>query len=545
MSARVPEYFGANPALRAIIDQARTAEREANRPLARRHYEAALCELRQQTHSPLAAALFRWIGRTYVDDSDLDAASNCFETARLIAYANEDALGVANALNCMAVVAVKRGRLEEAKELYRDALAGARDTDRALSAMIEQNLGTIANIQGDLRQALIHYRRALAGYRALGIRESVGPVLNNIGMLYTDLRRWRKAERTFAEALELMRALGDVRNQIMVNVNLAELRTAQGDYHLAREACDSAFELAGQVGDRRAPGEIHKHYGVIFRETGKHTLAEDHLARAADIARQNSDVLLTAEIAREQGELFRRQGRHRDTLRALNRAHQLFSELRARRDVADVDRRVAELEASFLDIVRQWGKSIEEKDRYTQGHCERVTELACRLAREVRFLDERTIIWFRMGALLHDVGKVVVPLEILNKPGALTPAEREVMARHPVAGEELLADIEFPWDIRPMVRHHHERWDGSGYPEGLAGEAIPLAARILCIADVYDALTTTRSYRAAYSPSVALEIMEAESGHTFDPALFPVFQERVAAELREADERARHLRIVA
>jgi HD-GYP domain-containing protein (c-di-GMP phosphodiesterase class II) len=130
-----------------------------------------------------------------------------------------------------------------------------------------------------------------------------------------------------------------------------------------------------------------------------------------------------------------------------------------------------------------------------------------------------------MGALLHDVGKIAVPPEILNKPGPLTPEERAIMERHPDAGVELIDDIEFPWDVRPMVRHHHEAWNGTGYPGRLAGEEIPLSARILCVADVYDALATDRPYRKAFSHARTMDIMQSDAGRIFDPALFTVFRE--------------------
>jgi HD-GYP domain-containing protein (c-di-GMP phosphodiesterase class II) len=129
-----------------------------------------------------------------------------------------------------------------------------------------------------------------------------------------------------------------------------------------------------------------------------------------------------------------------------------------------------------------------------------------------------------MGALLHDVGKVSVPMEILNKAGKLDDAEWAIMARHPVTGVELLEDVEFPWDVRPMILHHHERFDGSGYPHKLRGDAIPFAARILTVADVWDALTTSRSYRPAFDTTKAFRIMQEESGKTFDPDLLPVFE---------------------
>jgi putative nucleotidyltransferase with HDIG domain len=275
------------------------------------------------------------------------------------------------------------------------------------------------------------------------------------------------------------------------------------------------------VGDDRALAEIDKHRGVVARERGDLAEAETRFASAREVAESRQDLLLAAEIAREQAELAWIQRRSQETLQHLNRAHRLFTQLRAGRSLADIDGRMARLETSFLDIVRRWSESIESADLYTRGHCDRVAEYACALAAESGF-DERTLFWFRMGAILHDVGKIVVPVEVLNKPGALTPDEREIIERHPVAGVEILADIDFPWDILPMVRHHHERWSGGGYPDALAGPAIPLSARILCVADVYDALTSARPYRAAYSHARAIEVMRSMAG-TFDPELFDRF----------------------
>jgi putative nucleotidyltransferase with HDIG domain len=262
---------------------------------------------------------------------------------------------------------------------------------------------------------------------------------------------------------------------------------------------------------------------VIARATGDWRTAAHNLARAARIAAERGDLLQGAETAREQARLHWALHEHRETLQALNRAHRLFSRLQARRDLAEVDGQLAGLESMFLNIVAHWGQSIESADHYTRGHCERVASYACALA-EAAGVEDEVLLWFRMGALLHDVGKIVVPPEILNKPAALTPDERAVIERHPDAGVELISDIEFPWDIRPMVSHHHEAWDGSGYPAGLAGEAIPLAARILCVADVYDALASDRPYRPAFPHERTLAIMSAEAGTRLDPALFDLFR---------------------
>jgi putative nucleotidyltransferase with HDIG domain len=140
-------------------------------------------------------------------------------------------------------------------------------------------------------------------------------------------------------------------------------------------------------------------------------------------------------------------------------------------------------------------------------------------------LDAQSLFWFRIGALLHDVGKLSIPAEVLNKPGKLTDEEWQLIRGHPAAGVEMLRDVEFPWDITPIVRSHHERWDGRGYPDGLRGESIPLVARILCVADVYDALTSVRSYKRRLSHDETLELLRKDSGTAFDPQVFAWFED--------------------
>jgi len=323
-------------------------------------------------------------------------------------------------------------------------------------------------------------------------------------------------------ALREAERLGDAAGRAKIEGNRIEVLIARKRWGEARVACMQARRLAVSTGDTETVGEVSKHLGVIARETGDWTAAERNLARAARIAGERGDLLLGAETAREQARLHWTRHEHRETLQALNRALGLFSRLQARRDLAEVAGQLGELESTFVNIVAAWGASIESADRYTQGHCERVASYACALA-ESAGVEPGVLLWFRMGALLHDVGKIVVPPEILNKPGMLTPDERAVIERHPDAGVELIGDIEFPWDIRPMVRHHHEAWNGSGYPLGLAGEEIPLAARILCVADVYDALASDRPYRRGYTHERTLAIMSEEAGTRLDPRLFELF----------------------
>jgi diguanylate cyclase (GGDEF)-like protein/putative nucleotidyltransferase with HDIG domain len=519
--------------VQATIEEGQLAERNARHTDARLCYETALRSLRTPEQAELAAPLLRWIGRTFAAEGDLCTAEDCLQASLAVAEARGELANVAHAVNLQGIVHFYRGDLEEAVRAYRSAHMTAEQAgELKLVAMLDLNLGVIANTRGDLSSALAHYEACLTGYRAVGMEENAIEVLNNMGMLYTDMQRWEHAEQAFEEALRLCERVGDLKIRIMVEVNRVELRIEQRNFEAARLACDSAFELATRTGHTRALGELHKHYGVIYRDTDHLYLADAHLGHAARIAEEHDNLLLAAETAREQAELYWRLKRNRETLQCLNRAHRAFFQLRARRDLAATDRRIDDFESFFLAIVREWGESIESADQYTQGHCERVADFACALARATG-MDEKTLFWFRMGALLHDVGKIVVPPEVLNKPGRLDPEERAIIERHPDAGVELLAGIEFPWDVRPMVRYHHERWEGGGYPTGIAGEEIPPAARILCIADVYDALTSDRPYRAGFAHEKAIDIMENGMRGHFDPALFEVFK-RIAMEAAHA-----------
>ena len=523
---------GVPEAVRELIAQARAAELETRRGRARSLYEAALRTLDRLEHPTLASEILRLIGRTHYQGRNLMAAMDCFEAALAVAEAHDDVLGQAQAVNGKGIVEQMRGDLQGAADHFTWSLERALAVgDESLAAMIHQNLGVISNIQGDFAEALRQYRFSKEAYDALGEDDWVGPILNNIGRLHADLGEWDDAETALLEAGRRCERSGDIDNQVLSHVNSARMWISRKDFERARESCDQACRLSRDVSGGRWTGEILKHYGAIYQSTGRLELALDSLAQARAVADSEKDTLLAAETARELADVYRKQGRNQDTLKALNESLRLFSDFNAKHNLADVRERVTLLEHRFLDVVRTWGDSIESKDHYTQGHCERVAAYACALA-SASGMDSERLRWFRMGALLHDVGKIVVPSSILNKPGRLTAEEWAIMKRHPQAGVHLLREIEFPWDIRPMVRHHHEHWDGGGYPDGLAGDDIPLSARILCLADVFDALTSSRSYRGGLTPGHALSVMHQDCGRIFDPALFELFEGLHAPALR-------------
>ncbi|HXT14680.1 MAG TPA: HD domain-containing phosphohydrolase [Gemmatimonadaceae bacterium] len=517
------DHASLGPAVATLLDEGQNADRAGRREMARRRYEGALYLLRVE-RPDAAATIMRRIARTYLDEGALDVAVDCLTAALGVSEAANDLSGVAHALNFLAVTSSQRGEFDQAESYAERALHFAREAaDLPLQAIIDQNLGVSASMRGDFTLALIHFEACLSSLRAADMREYMGDALNNMGLVYTQLGRLDEAHSSYDEAVTFYAAAGETPRRLLTLINSAELWIARREYDRAVAVCVNVLVEADATGDQRANGEANRHLGVVARVRGELEESERRLYSAYDNAMQREDLLLAAETAREQASLYELMGKNRETLQSLLRSHKLFTKLRAQHNLADLQRRVARLENSFYELVGRWAQSIESKDAYTLGHCERVADYACALARDVGF-DDITLFWFRIGALLHDVGKIAVPSEILNKPGRLTPEEREAMELHAAAGANMLGDIDFPWDVIPMVRGHHERWDGTGYPDRLAGEDIHLSARITCIADVFDALTTDRPYRAGFTREQALAMMAADSGKLFDPELFARFE---------------------
>jgi putative two-component system response regulator len=173
------------------------------------------------------------------------------------------------------------------------------------------------------------------------------------------------------------------------------------------------------------------------------------------------------------------------------------------------------------------GRTVEAKDPYTQGHCERLAVYSVALGR-VLCLPPDELTALDLGGALHDLGKIGIPDAILLKPSGLTEAEWAIMREHPVIGERICLPLRSLRRVLPIIRHHHERWDGGGYPDGLAGKAIPITARILQVADIFDALTTERPYKPALSQAAALAALRDEVARGWrDPAVVEAFIELV------------------
>jgi diguanylate cyclase (GGDEF)-like protein/putative nucleotidyltransferase with HDIG domain len=205
------------------------------------------------------------------------------------------------------------------------------------------------------------------------------------------------------------------------------------------------------------------------------------------------------------------------------RSYRLYlGRLEAEKERVEVEKRhVEEIASLNMRTIEALALAIEAKDHTTHTHLQRVRTYAVAVARELG-LPEGEIEALRAAALLHDIGKLAVPEQIINKPGRLTPEEFEKMKVHPLVGAEILDRVAFPYPVAPIVRSHHERWDGTGYPEGLAGEKIPIGARILAAVDCLDALASHRQYRPALPLGEAMAKVEEKSGTWFDPQVVQI-----------------------
>lgn len=520
--------------LEAVISAARRAELAGEWNEAERSYSEALRRIQGGEQPERGPALLRWLGRVHFERGEYEQAAIAFESSLVAAQRLNLRKECASALNAMAVVAQFRGTMDVAAALYERAgiIAEEVAADR-LSAMIDMNLGTLASVRGDMGTSLMRYQSAHGRFRKLDDARGAGQVLNNIAILHSEVGEWAAAELSFNAAAQLAERERDHATMGKIECGRADLFLKRQQFERARECCERAFRIFSRLGSDSGLGAVHRYYGILYRETGKPQMAHVHFSLALKLARTCESMLLEAETESEQAKLYLNERQHRQALRSLNHAHKLYMELDARREILDLRRRLDCMQDVYLQALQMWNDDAPQAERGPRRG-RRVAEYALKLADA---LDYRGTDWLKIGAYMHDIGNSGLPKHVLEKPGPLTAEEWQLVQQHTLLGSELVNELEFPIEVRPMIRNHHEHFDGTGYPDGLRGDEIPVAARILCIADKFDALTTDRSYRPAFSTEQALHVMQSEAGRVFDPRMFEVFkrliQPQQAAEMEE------------
>ncbi len=281
--------------------------------------------------------------------------------------------------------------------------------------------------------------------------------------------------------------------------------------------------LASAVPTAVVAGLVARRYGAVDAATAAALAGSIALAVVLSALVARSVTRPLAEVVRGALEIARGRFGREVSVHARNEIGDLaYAFNHMSRELAAYDgenrRLIAALERGYLDTIRSLAAAVDAKDPYTRGHAERVAALSVEIGRELALAPD-ALQALEYAGILHDIGKIGIPDSILAKRGSLSPEEMKLVRDHPRIGAEIVAGVEFLRDAVPAIRSHHERWDGAGYPDRLAGEAIPLIARILNIADTWDACTSRRPYQEPIPSAGVVAILEGLKGAQTDPAV--------------------------
>lgn len=352
-------------------------------------------------------------------------------------------------------------------------------------------------------------------------RELIQDLLKNIGSVITSEE---KVESFFDLIIESMIKALEAESGALIL--LAEEEKEKFFYHVA--ACGKEREKILALASQRSPS-------LMWMSQEKRSLVINRTSEVSGPPQDSGELAYRSLVCIP----LRFQNKNQGCILVLNKRNEqpftsedtlLLEHVASQIAVAaENSRLMADAERSYVETIAALAVAVEERDPYTRGHLDRVADYAVRIAKAMN-MKEQDIQTLKDGAFLHDVGKIAIQDKILLKPEKFTPEERKIMESHPEKGEKIIAPLHSFKDLREIVRHHQEWYDGSGYPDKIKGDQISLSARILTVVDVYDALTTTRPYRQALPREEALKIMAKEAGTHFDPAVLKVFSEIIPQE---------------
>ena len=453
------------------------------------------------------------LAKTGEHDRALGYVHRALSGYRRLDYPN----GICRSLRNLGVIYIELGEFDDAEAVYEEAIEIALHNQFSLLyADLYNNLGTIKNIKGDWKAALECYYKAKEVYDQEGEVRKSAYNLNNIGITLMEQEQPENAREYFLSALEVAGNIKDESLLLILNINMTDLSMKVGAFSAARQYCTAAENYLMQKNLKNGQlVEARKLAGIIAVKDQNYKAALGLFNDALELCEELGLQYLQAEVLSEKGNLLLITEQHMEALQVLESAFKLFNQLDVTGRVEKTEKLINSTEELYLKIFEALANNVDQKDPYTKGHSDRVANLSLILARHLG-LSDHDIKEIVAGALLHDLGKLKTPDEILNKTGRLTSEEYDEIKKHPDAGVQLLSKITLPWDVIPLIRYHHEKFDGTGYPSGLSGEDIPLGARIICLADVFDALTSERPYREAFSPEKALDVMKYDMLNSFD-----------------------------
>ena len=460
------------------------------------------------------AKCYRIKGISYSYRGEYEKALDYSLKALAIYEDAKDKPGIFSALNAIGIIYGKIKDYSNALNYYFRSLTISEEIgDKKGSAITNNNIGNIYQDQRDFDKALKFAERALQSFTELDDNLGIATSFNNIGLMLKFKGNLAAAQEQFKRAYEIFYRIEYKTGLAASCNNLGELLTIQGEFKQARLYLDHALEIARETDAKYREICAYENLSNLCEEMGDFSGALEYYRKYSDLSEkvfsdESSKNMIQLQIKfeteRKKKEAAIYKLKNIELQDEISERIHFEKELRKHQDQLEelINERTIELKNSYNKLERGFqgtivliSKITELRDPYTSGHQNRVAKLASAIAMEMG-LPEEKIEAVHIASLVHDIGKINVPQEILSKPGTLSNLEMRMIQIHPQAGYSILSEIDFPWPIAQIVREHHEYIDGSGYPQGLKADDIAIEARIICVADVIEAMSSHRPYRA-------------------------------------------------
>ena len=480
------------------------------------------------------AKCYKIIGISYLSRGEYEKALDYSLKALEIYEDTYDKSGLSNTLNTIGIIYGKRKDHNNALKNYLRSLAISEEIgDIKGIAKTNNNLGNIYQYLNEYEKALEFAERSLQSFTELDDDLGIASSCNNIGIILEFKEDRDNAKEHFQKAYEIFKRIGYKTGFAASCNNLGELLTNQGEFKQAEHYLDQALKAVKEVDAKYREVCVYEHFSNLYEEMGNFRGALDYYRKFSELSQEvfseessknmfQLQIRFETEKKKKEAEIYKLKNIELQN-EVTERIH-VEEELRKHQDQLEelINERTTELKSSYNKLERGFqgiivliSKITELRDPYTSGHQIRVAKLASAIAREMK-LSENKIEAVHIASLVHDIGKINVPQEILSKPGILTDLEIRMIQIHPQAGYSILSEIDFPWSIAEIVREHHEHVDGSGYPQGLKADEISIEARIICVADVIEAMSSHRPYRAVLGLKEAVQEITDNEGVLYD-----------------------------
>jgi len=476
------------------------------------------------------AKSLRLIGISYSQRGEYEKALDNSLKALAIYNGTDDSAGLSSTLNTIGVIYRNRDDSHKALEYYSRSLEiSEKIGDKKRIATTTNNIGVIYQSLNEWERALEFAEKSLQSFTELGNDLGIASSCNNVGTILQYQGDHSAAKEYFLKAYEILQRIGYKTGLSASCNNLGEMYMRQEDFkkagHYFHQALEAAIEadakerilysyeylsnLHETMGDFRTALQYYEKYSnlnqQVFSEESTRNMIQLQIKFETEKKKKE------AEIYRLKNIELRNEISERIHIEEVLRKHQEQLEDQINDRTVELIDSFNKLERSFQGSIVLISKITELRDPYTSGHQIRVAKLASAIAKELN-LPEEKVEAINIAALVHDIGKINIPQEILSKPGVLSNLEMRMIQIHPEAGYSILSEINFPWPIAEIVREHHEHFNGSGYPQGLKADEIMIEARIICVADVLEAMSSHRPYRPVLGLDEAVrEITENEN----------------------------------